>query len=88
MYDFISYHGLGGHDGPGTNPDDMRYLMATGPFNMRPGDTSRTVVGIVLAATGKGGDADGTVEDLAELLRKVEFAQRVYDENFRAPQPP
>jgi hypothetical protein len=63
-------------------------MMATGPFHMRPHDTSRTVVGLVFAATGKGGDADGTVEDLAELVRKVEFAQKVYDENFRAPQPP
>jgi hypothetical protein len=66
----------------------MRYMMATGPFHLRPKDTCRTVVGLVIAATGKGGDADGTVEDLAELVRKVMFMQSVYDENFRAPQPP
>lgn len=67
---------------------DMRYMMATGPFHMRPGDTSRTVVGLVLAAPGKGGDATGDTVDLAELVRKTEFMQKVYDENFRAPQPP
>ncbi|MCL2040006.1 MAG: hypothetical protein FWG85_06220 [Bacteroidetes bacterium] len=84
MYAFISE---GDRDGSG-EPGDMRYMMATGPFHMRPGDTSRTVVGLVIAATGKGGDADGTDEDLMELVRKVEFMQRVYDENFRAPAAP
>ena len=84
MYQFISTKEK---DGPGA-PGDMRYMMATGPFHMRPMDTARTVVGLVIAATGKGGDADGTDEDLAELVRKVDFMQKVYDENFRAPQPP
>lgn len=55
---------------------------------MRPQDTARTVVGLVIAAPSKGGDADGTDADLMELVRKVDFMQKVYDENFRAPQPP
>lgn len=84
MYQFISTKWK---DGP-ASPGDMRYMMATGPFNLRPGDTCRTVVGLVIAATGKGGDADGTDPDLAELVRKVDFMQKVYDENFRAPAPP
>ena len=84
MYQYISGAETDGDTGPG----DKRYMMATGPFNLRPGDTSRTVVGLVLAGTGKGGDADGTDEDLTELVRKVDFAQTVYDNNFRAPQPP
>jgi len=84
MYEFIS---RGWKDGPSAR-GDMRYMMATGPFHMRPMDTARTVVGLVIAATGKGGDADGTEEDLAELVRKVDFMQKVYDENFRAPAPP
>lgn len=67
---------------------DYRMLMGTGPFNMRPGDSARIVVGIVLGGTAKGGDADGTVEDMAELLRKVRFAQSVYNNNFRAPRAP
>ncbi|MDR0926300.1 MAG: hypothetical protein LBO69_00855 [Ignavibacteria bacterium] len=84
MYPFFS---SGWKDGP-AEPGDMRYMMATGPFNLRPNDTARTVVGLVIAATGKGGDADGTPDDLTELVRKVDFMQKVYDENFRAPQPP
>ena len=84
MYQYISGAVTDGDTGPG----DKRYMMATGPFHLRPGDTSRTVVGLVLAGTGKGGDADGTDEDLKELVRKVDFAQSVYDNNFRAPQPP
>lgn len=84
MYDFIAGREK---DGP-SEKGDMRYMMATGPFNMRPMDTSRTVVGLILAGTGKGGDADGTDEDLTELIRKTIFAQTVYDNNFRAPMPP
>ncbi len=84
MYNFISRRNLDGDTGPG----DKRYMMATGPFNMRPQDTARTVVGMVFAGTCLGGDAQGTDEDLCELVRKVDFAQSVYDNNFRAPQPP
>ena len=62
--------------------------MATGPFNMRPGDSSRIVVGIILGTTATGKDADGTTEDMAELIRKVRFAQFVYNNQFRAPRAP
>ncbi|OGU58382.1 MAG: hypothetical protein A2X64_03510 [Ignavibacteria bacterium GWF2_33_9] len=67
---------------------DQRFMMATGPFNLNPMDTVRVVVGVVLANTTKGSDADGSNEDLAELVRKDKFAQSVYDNNFRAPIPP
>ncbi|MBU3698734.1 MAG: hypothetical protein FGM33_01805 [Candidatus Kapabacteria bacterium] len=83
-YNFISSQRRDGDLGPG----DRRLMMATGPFNMRPGDSARIVIGIVLASTAKGGDADGTVEDMAELIRKVQFAQFVYDNAFIAPVPP
>lgn len=83
-YNFMSSQRRDGDLGPG----DRRLMMATGPFHMRPGDSARIVVGIVLATTFKGGDADGTVEDMAELIRKVQFAQFVYDNNFIAPVPP
>lgn len=83
-YDFLSTGILEGDTGPG----DKRYMMTTGPFNLRPNDTSRTVVGIVIANTSKGGDPDGTPEDIQELLRKDRFAQEVYCNNFRAPGPP
>ena len=83
-YNFISKTQKDGDNGPG----DRRLMMATGPFHMRPGDSARIVVGIILAGTVSGGDATGTTEDMAELIRKVKFAQFVYDNQFRAPKPP
>lgn len=69
-------------------PGDKRFMMATGPFHMRPGDTSRTVVCIMIATPSKTGDADGTIEDRQGLKALDIFAQEVYDNNFRAPRPP
>lgn len=83
-YDFI---GKGERDGQGEN-GDKRFMMASGPFTMIPGDTARTVVGLMLAKTSKGADADGTIEDLRDLIRIDSFAQIVYDNNFKAPKPP
>jgi hypothetical protein len=83
-YQFMSDQRRDGDLGPG----DRRLMMATGPFHMKPCDSARIVVGIVLATTAKGGDADGTLEDMAELIRKVRFAQSVYDNNFIAPKAP
>lgn len=67
---------------------DKRFMMATGPFNFRPGDTARVVVGMILANPSLARDADGTCPDMAELIRKDIFAQSVYDNNFQAPTPP
>ncbi|MER3328001.1 MAG: hypothetical protein RIF34_00370, partial [Candidatus Kapaibacterium sp.] len=69
-------------------PGDKRFMMATGAFHMRPGDTSRTVVCIMIATPSKTGDADGTIEDRQGLRSLDIFAQEVYDNNFRAPRPP
>lgn len=69
-------------------PGDKRFMMATGAFHMRPGDTSRTVVAIMIATPSKTGDADGTFEDRQGLKDLDIFAQEVYDNNFRAPRPP
>ncbi|MFH1051653.1 MAG: hypothetical protein V1779_12095 [bacterium] len=68
-------------------PGDYRFMMATGSFNMLPGDTVRTVVGMILANSVLS-DATGKTDDLVEAVRKDEFAQEVYDNNFRAPIPP
>lgn len=84
-YNFIS---SGRIEDNAPSPGDRRLMMATGPFNMRPGDSARIVVGIILGSTALGGDATGTTEDMAELVRKVRFAQFVYDNQFRAPKPP
>ncbi|MCX7930285.1 MAG: hypothetical protein N2663_06160 [Chlorobi bacterium] len=82
-YDFMAAGVREGDTGPG----DKRFLMATGPFNMLPGDTARVVVGVILAPPIKE-EADGTEEDLVNLVRRTRFAQRVYDNGFAAPQPP
>ncbi|MDW7996206.1 MAG: hypothetical protein RMJ46_00810, partial [Bacteroidota bacterium] len=82
-YDFMAARVRDGDQGPG----DKRFLMATGPFNMAPGDTARVVVGLILAATSTGRDPTGS-GDLDELVRKVRFAQSVYDGGFKAPVPP
>ena len=83
-YNFMSSENRDGDDGPG----DRRLLMATGPFNMRPNDSARIVVGLIMATTATGKDAVGTTEDMAELIRKVRFAQFVYNNQFRAPRAP
>jgi type IX secretion system substrate protein len=59
-YDFIS---SGIRDGD-TGPGDKRINASTGPFNMRPGDKARIVVAYSFAMPAKGGEADGTTEDL------------------------
>ncbi len=82
-----NYMALGVRDGD-TGPGDKRFLMATGPFHMRPDDTVRVVVGMILAAPAIRQDADGSEEDAAGLIEKDKFAQIVYDNNFRAPTPP
>ncbi len=47
-----------------TGPSDVRMLLATGPFNMKAGDVARIAVAITFALPAKGGEADGTFEDL------------------------
>lgn len=83
-YNFISAKVKDGDNGPG----DKRFMMATGPFNVMPGDTVRTVYAIILANPAVQNDPDGSIPDLAELVRKDKFAQLVYDNNFKAPSPP
>jgi hypothetical protein len=68
-------------------PGDRRFLMATGPFNMRPGDTARVVIGIMFAY-GKAKVATGLPADMGNIIALDTFAQKVYDENFLAPVPP
>jgi len=89
-YEYISAANGIIEEGEG-NPGDYRFLMATGPINILPGDTVRTVVGIILANSldmDGNGIATGKADDMAELVRKDIFAQQVYDNNFRAPEPP
>jgi hypothetical protein len=83
-YNFLSKATRDGDTGPG----DKRFMMATGPYNLRPGDTSKVVFSIQFASASKGKDPDGTEEDLKALLTINKFAQAVYDNNFQAPSPP
>jgi hypothetical protein len=83
-YDFMA---LGQRDGDGA-AGDKRFLMATGPFNMAPGDTARVVLGIIFAPPAAGLEASGTTADLAELVYRDKFAQKVYDDQFATPRPP
>jgi hypothetical protein len=83
-YEFLSETILDGDNGPG----DKRFMMSTGPFNMRPADTIRVVVGLMIANAASGRDPDGSPEDVQELVALDKFAQEVYDNNFRAPVPP
>ncbi len=83
-YNFISSGIRDGDDGAG----DKRFLMATGPFHMVPGDTVRVVVAMMCAKPSVRQEADGSKEDLKALINLDKFAQKVYDDNFRAPMPP
>ncbi|HVK38893.1 MAG TPA: hypothetical protein VNA88_10200 [Candidatus Kapabacteria bacterium] len=83
-YEFMAAGDRDGDDAAG----DKRFLMATGPFTLAPGDTARVVVGLVFAWAQSGGTPTGTWDDLEKLLRVDEFAQTVYNNNFLAPIPP
>ncbi|QQS65967.1 MAG: hypothetical protein IPP08_09340 [Chlorobiota bacterium] len=82
-YEFMSNGVKAGDNGAG----DKRFLTATGPFNMLPGDTARIVVGMLFADS-KSGTATGTLDDLSGLIALDKFAQEVYDKNYDAPRPP
>lgn len=66
-YNFISAKMLEGDTGPG----DKRMLLSAGPFNMRPGDKTRIAVSYSFALPAKGGEADGTLEDIAGFKKSV-----------------
>jgi hypothetical protein len=65
-YEFLSSKIIDGDTGPG----DKRLMMATGPFNMKPGDEARLAIGITFSMPAKGGEADGTYEDITGLTGK------------------
>ncbi len=54
-----------------TGPSDKRMFLATGPFNMKPGDVARVTFAINFAMPAKGGEADGTLEDIEGLKGKA-----------------
>lgn len=81
--------GTGWYEGPGwpggPAPSDRRHVMASGPFQMAPGDTQEIVVGIVIA---RGTD---NLNSITALKTKDIAAQIAYDLDFNltpAPQAP
>ena len=68
------YEGTGWSGGPA--PGDRRHFMASGPFDMAPGDTQEVVVGLVIAI---GGD---NIQSVAQLKQKDAAAQIAYDLDF------
>ncbi|MFA6569925.1 MAG: T9SS type A sorting domain-containing protein [Bacteroidota bacterium] len=62
-------------------PSDIRLLYSTGPFNMLPGDTAKLFVMLNFATPSKGGEADGTDEDVVGLVNQVKLGRSFfYDE--------
>jgi hypothetical protein len=66
-YNFMSSGIKDGDNGAG----DKRVNVGTGPFNMRPGDKARIVIAYSFAMPAKGGEADGTYEDLTGFTQEV-----------------
>ncbi|NOZ57669.1 MAG: hypothetical protein GXO73_12880 [Calditrichaeota bacterium] len=59
-----------------TAPEDKRFIQCTGPFNLAPGDTARTVVAIMVGA------------NMDDLKRLSDVAQAIYDNGYFLPRPP
>ncbi len=80
--------GNGWYEGPngwpgGPAPGDRRHLMASGPFQMAPGDTQEIVVGIVIA------QGTTNINSITALKTKDIAAQIAYDLDFNlTPAPP
>jgi hypothetical protein len=50
---------------------DIRTILATGPFHLRPNDKARIAFALNFALPAKGGEADGTFEDITGFIEKV-----------------
>lgn len=73
--------GTGWYEGEGwpggEAPDDRRHVMASGPFDMAPGDTQEIVVGILISR------ANDRILAVKDLKRKDLAAQIAYDLDFQ-----
>ncbi|MFT4604223.1 MAG: hypothetical protein ACI9W4_000952, partial [Rhodothermales bacterium] len=71
-------------DGQGTaiSPADRRFVMATGPFTIKPNDVQDIVFGIV---TSFGAD---NLDSVQQMKKDDLLAQAVFDINFALPSPP
>jgi len=73
--------GEGWYEGPGwpggSDPDDRRFLMSTGPFSMAPGDTQEVVIAIFIAL------GEDNIDSITELKKASRSVQIAYDLDFR-----
>jgi hypothetical protein len=67
IYDYISNKDIDIQDSAG----DVRTIIATGPFHLRPNEKARIAFALNFAMPAKGGEADGTYEDLAGFVDRV-----------------
>lgn len=65
-----------------SHPDDRRFLMASGPFTLAPGD-EQVIVGSKIIAPGTDNKSSVTALKFFDS-----FAQNAFDNNFVLPQPP
>jgi len=65
-----------------TDPNDRRLMMTSGPFTMAPGDSQEVVAAVLV---GQGSDPLNSIGALKLVDQK---AQKVFDLNFRIPNPP
>jgi len=56
-------------DNGSANEGDVRALISSEPFNLRNNQSVRFAVVLVFANTAKGGEADGTIEDIDDLIQ-------------------
>lgn len=68
----------------GTQPGDKRLMLASGPFTMRANDTARITVGIAFAAA-KGTTANGTWEDMQNLIDLDLYMQKFWNNGMMLP---
>jgi hypothetical protein len=66
-----------------TTQADERMMVNTGPFNLRPNQDTAIIVAALIV--GRGTSATSSIE---EAKRISDFAQFIYDQNFRAASPP
>ncbi len=64
------------------SPADRRFMLTTGPFTFRAGDSTEILAAIVV---GQGGDRQTSVSAMKYFDR---FAQTAYDLDFDLPEPP
>lgn len=70
-YDFISEQ----KKYADTGPNDIRLLLTTGKFNLKPNEIFNVKVAFNFSNTAKGGDPDGTSQDMSLLINKVKSFQ-------------